>query len=111
MPEKYEFLKPDSLSPFLNVFCKLLLTFFCIGSETDSSAPSESRKINGVELPVGVQVIEVLVELRNTTSKAVNHHKGQTFLFVNKLVMLVWFKDNCVDVCIRSNWNVQILVA
>ena len=75
MPKENEFLKTDSLPPFFDVVDKFLFTFLGIRGEIDSGASGESREIDGVEFSVGVQVVKVLVELRNTTAKAVNHDK------------------------------------
>lgn len=77
MPKENEFLETDSLPPFFNVVDEFLFTFLGIWGEIDSSASGKSREIDGVEFSVGVEVVKVLVELRNTTAKAVNHDKGE----------------------------------
>ena len=81
--KKNEFLQTNSLPPFLDVIHKFLFTFLGIWSEVDSSASSESWEIDGIEFSVGVEVVKVLVELRNATAKAVNHDKGNSGLLVN----------------------------
>ena len=75
MSKENEFLETDSLPPFFDVVDKFLFTFLSIRGEIDSGASGEPWEINGVEFSVGVEVVKVLVELRNTTAKAVNHDK------------------------------------
>ena len=83
MPKKDESLQTDPFPPFLNVVHKLLFTFISIRSEGDSSTSSKSWEVDGIEFSVGVKVVKVLVELWNATTKAVNHDKWKTRLFVN----------------------------
>ena len=83
VPKKDEFLQANSLPPFLNVVHKFLLTFLSIWGEVDSGTSSESWEIDGIESSVGVEVVKVLVELWNATTKAVNHDKRKSRLLVN----------------------------
>ena len=109
MSKENKFLETDSLPPFFDVVDKFLFTFLGIRGEFDSGASGEPWEIYGVEFSVGVQVVKVLVELWNTTAKTMNHDKWDSSLLVDRRSLLR-LEHDCVDVRIRTDWYVQLLV-
>ena len=109
MSKENKFLKTDSLPPFFDVVDKFLFTFLGIWGKVDSGASGESWEIYGVEFSVRVQVVKVLVELWNTTAKAMNHNKWDSSLLVDRR-SLFRLKYDCVDVRIWTDWYVHLLV-
>ena len=75
-------LQPHPLPPLLQGLHKLTLHPLSICREGDASAPGEAGQVQCVEPAVGVQVVQVLVELEDAATKAMQQDQRRLLLLL-----------------------------
>ena len=104
--QQHKPLQTHSLSPPLQSRHKHSLHGLWVLGEGDASGAGKAWQVQSKQSPIRVQVVQILVELDDTTAKAMDEDE-RSFL---REGWLLRFHHQTSDHCTLSYWNIQVPV-